>query len=40
MTHSPAYIYIRGEFYNEALNLQRAIDEAYQGESFCFVTPW
>jgi NADH-quinone oxidoreductase subunit F len=24
-----AYIYIRGEFYNEALNLQRAIDEAY-----------
>jgi len=25
-----AYIYIRGEFYNEALNLQRAIDESYQ----------
>jgi NADH-quinone oxidoreductase subunit F len=25
-----AYIYIRGEFYNEALNLQRAIDEAYE----------
>jgi NADH-quinone oxidoreductase subunit F len=24
-----AYIYIRGEFYNEALNLQAAIDEAY-----------
>jgi len=24
-----AYIYIRGEFYNEALNLQHAIDEAY-----------
>jgi NADH-quinone oxidoreductase subunit F len=24
------YIYIRGEFYNEALNLQRAIDEAYE----------
>jgi len=23
------YIYIRGEFYNEAVNLQRAIDEAY-----------
>ena len=23
------YIYIRGEFYNEALNLQAAIDEAY-----------
>jgi len=25
-----AYIYIRGEFYNEALNLQTAIDEAYE----------
>jgi NADH-quinone oxidoreductase subunit F len=24
------YIYIRGEFYNEASNLQRAIDEAYK----------
>ena len=24
------YIYIRGEFYNEALNLQAAIDEAYE----------
>jgi len=24
-----AYIYIRGEFYNEAINLQKAIDEAY-----------
>ena len=24
------YIYIRGEFYNEASNLQRAIDEAYE----------
>src|ERR1700728_2321520 len=24
-----SYIYIRGEFYNEALALQRAIDEAY-----------
>ncbi|MFX4222459.1 MAG: hypothetical protein ACMVO3_16695 [Thalassobaculum sp.] len=24
-----AYIYIRGEFYNEAVALQRAIDEAY-----------
>src|SRR5882724_4287287 len=24
------YIYIRGEFYNEALNLQTAIDEAYE----------
>ena len=26
-----AYIYIRGEFYDEAENLQRAIDEAYEG---------
>jgi len=25
-----AYIYIRGEFYNEASNLQRAVKEAYQ----------
>ncbi len=25
-----AYIYIRGEFYNEASNLQKAIDEAYK----------
>ncbi len=25
-----AYIYIRGEFYNEAINLQTAIDEAYE----------
>jgi len=25
-----AYIYIRGEFYNEAMNLQQAIDEAYK----------
>jgi NADH-quinone oxidoreductase subunit F len=25
-----AYIYIRGEFYNEALHLQAAIDEAYE----------
>ncbi len=25
-----AYIYIRGEFYNEAVNLQHAIDEAYE----------
>lgn len=24
-----AYIYVRGEFYNEAVNLQRAVDEAY-----------
>lgn len=25
-----AYVYVRGEFYNEAMNLQRAIDEAYE----------
>jgi NADH dehydrogenase (ubiquinone) flavoprotein 1 len=25
-----AYIFIRGEFYNEAIHLQRAIDEAYE----------
>jgi NADH-quinone oxidoreductase subunit F len=25
-----SYIYIRGEFYNEAINLQAAIDEAYE----------
>src|SRR5271170_5592850 len=25
-----SYIYIRGEFYNEAVNLQAAIDEAYE----------
>ncbi len=34
-----AYIYIRGEFYREAENLQRAIDEAYEagliGENAC-----
>src|SRR5580700_11677139 len=29
MVATAAYIYIRGEFYNEALALQRAIDEAY-----------
>lgn len=27
-----AYIYIRGEFYNEAMVLQKAIDEAYKGK--------
>jgi NADH:ubiquinone oxidoreductase subunit F (NADH-binding) len=27
-----AYIYIRGEFYNEASNLQEAINEAYAGK--------
>ena len=26
----PAYIYIRGEFYNEASNMQVAIQEAYE----------
>src|ERR1700735_238592 len=33
------YIYIRGEFFNEALNLQTAIDEAYEagliGDNAC-----
>ncbi len=28
--HIAAYIYVRGEFYNEAASLQRAIDEAYE----------
>lgn len=28
-----AYIYIRGEFYNEAVVLQQAIDESYKGNS-------
>jgi len=31
MRAKAAYIYIRGEFYREAENLQRAIDEAYKG---------
>jgi NADH-quinone oxidoreductase subunit F len=30
MGASVGYIYIRGEFYNEAVNLQAAIDEAYK----------
>lgn len=30
MQYVVAYIYIRGEFYNEASNLQQAIDEAYK----------
>ncbi|KAI8618907.1 hypothetical protein BC830DRAFT_1106576 [Chytriomyces sp. MP71] len=30
MNANAAYIYIRGEFYNEASNLQTAIDEAYK----------
>ena len=34
-----SYIYIRGEFYNEALNLQAAIDQAYEagliGQNAC-----
>ena len=29
-TRTPAYIYIRGEFYNEASNMQAAIQEAYE----------
>lgn len=29
MGASAAYIYIRGEFYNEASNMQVSIDEAY-----------
>ena len=29
MNASAAYIYIRGEFYNEAVQLQTAINEAY-----------
>src|SRR4051794_34357453 len=32
MGANAAYIYIRGEFYNEAMNLQHAIDQAYQGK--------
>lgn len=31
MGANTGYIYIRGEFYNEAKNLQYAIDEAYSG---------
>jgi len=31
MGTAACYIYIRGEFYNEAVNLQIAIDEAYDG---------
>ena len=30
MSSHACYIYIRGEYYNEASNLQRAIDEAYE----------
>src|ERR1700709_2282841 len=30
MAAHACYIYIRGEFYNEALNLQAAVDEAYE----------
>src|ERR1700722_7663394 len=30
MGATAAYIYIRGEFFNESLALQRAIDEAYE----------
>src|SRR6478736_4957442 len=39
MNANAAYIYIRGEFYNEASNLQVAIDEAYEagliGDNAC-----
>ena len=39
MGANSAYIYIRGEFYNEASNLSQAIDEAYEagliGENAC-----
>ena len=31
MDANAAYIYVRGEFYNEASHLQIAIDEAYKG---------
>ena len=30
VTYFTAYIYIRGEFYNEASNMQMAINEAYK----------
>ncbi len=33
MGATAAYIYIRGEFYNESVALQRAIDEAYEAGS-------
>jgi len=32
MNATACYIYIRGEFYNEASNLQTAINEAYDGK--------
>ena len=31
MGANTTYIYIRGEFVQETINLQRAIDEAYEG---------
>jgi NADH dehydrogenase (ubiquinone) flavoprotein 1 len=31
-----AYIYVRGEFYNEISNLQIAVDEAYKGKEVEF----
>lgn len=38
MNASAAYIYIRGEFYNEASNLQEAINEAYAGlYRWCYI---
>ena len=32
MNAHAAYIYVRGEFYNEAASLQRAVDEAYEAK--------
>lgn len=35
MNAQTAYIYVRGEFYNETSNLQTAINEAYkEGNNF------
>lgn len=34
-----AYIYIRGEFYNEAANMQMAICEVLVSFYFCFLKP-
>src|SRR5689334_25166216 len=38
MGANTAYIYIRGEFYNEAKNLQIAIDQAYEGMQLLFMS--
>jgi len=32
MNAHAAYVYVRGEFYNEAASLQRAVDEAYEAK--------